>query len=1375
MTRCAGETALKGSIAMVNAVVSALPFSSKHQRVCVPEGLSLAQMVDGFTLTYGNSVDAVVMFEENIVPKHRWKYVKPKENAHIVINVIPQGGGGKKNPLSAILSIAIMVAAPYIASTYATSLGLAVTGTVGPLTAGQVAFYNAAIRVGLGAVGFLATSMLASTPKQTASTPDPTESPTQFIEGATNTLNPYGVVPICLGKNRMVPPQAARSYTETAGGKQYVRQLFTYGYSQNLVVRNQKIGESPLSAFTGVNQESRLAGNLDSGTTLYPQDTFQDNYSILLNEADSWTVRTTQVNVDEASVDFTFPNGLTQYSDEGNRGLLTVALDLQFAPAGTGNWSAGSGSFTSIGSQSTTVAAAPLTGSYVTVGGITYEQASYQLVVSINPTNGQATYTRQAGIVPAAIPDGNIRIGSATVTTRRQFGSTTISTNTTITDDRQSTLFGNQFQNTSSFVPSAVGTTINISAGGLRFNTMSYTAAQGEALRITQNVRFPTRGQYDIRVRRTTPDTNDQKIIDKVYLTAIRSITYGQPVLLDGITGTAVRIQATDQLNGQIEQYNAEVSNIILDYKADAGTWIASETSNPASIYRYVLQSDAFDFALDDSQIDLPAIEEWHTYCQENGLTYDRVIDYETSMDDILRDIAAAGFATPNTSDGLYSVVVDYPKDDIVQMVTPRNSWNYSGAINYPLLPHAFRVEFRNRDAGYIQDERIVYSDGYDETNATRYERLQFLSCTNSDLAWKYGRRYLANLILQPEVHTFYMDVENLVATRGDRIKFVNDVILVGVGQGRVKQVDYDSNGDIIGFTIDDTVSIPSANNFGARIRHSDNSYTYVRLITVVGETQSFQLAMPLEVDSSTLDWQGDLVSFVEDGQELDLIITAIVPQADLSAQITAVDYAPARFTADQGEIPPWQSNVTLPLEFIAPVPPVLGGTITSDETVMLRNSDGSYTGRMIIPLENNNGPEVVPNVLVRLTGSNVYTRANILEATADMVVLTGLEDGSRYDFAIRYQRPNSNVISQPLLLNSILYVGASGIPSDVTGFVITVTGENGLLEWNKNPEIDIDHYEIRYSRATSGVTWSTAQPLENLVYENRITLPYQIGTYLIKAVDILGNESATATAIVTVDGGALRNVVELLEEDPDFLGTKVNTSVIAGMGLILDDPATDGYYYFDNNIDLSEVYTSFVSSEILAYATFLNDIFAMDDIFQVQDLMGGGNNDMFAMADIFNEEDIFGIGLNAWLIRLEWRRTDDDPLVSPTWTAWEPFTAGAATFRAAEFRLYMDSEDDNVTPVVTRLAVLVDMPDRIERGEDLTVTAAGVTITYPYMFKNNPAVNITTQDGAVDDRIEYSYKQRDGFTFRVYNATAAGYVTRSFDYIASGYGRVLV
>src|SRR5690606_16390872 len=120
-------------------------------------------------------------------------------------------------------SIAVMVAAPYLGATFGASLGLGIMGS-GVLTAGQTAFFSGLVTAGAGLVGSMLISALVPPPRPSyaGSTGNAAESPTMFIEGARNSLLPWGVVPIVLGTNRIFPPQAARPYTETVGNKQYV-------------------------------------------------------------------------------------------------------------------------------------------------------------------------------------------------------------------------------------------------------------------------------------------------------------------------------------------------------------------------------------------------------------------------------------------------------------------------------------------------------------------------------------------------------------------------------------------------------------------------------------------------------------------------------------------------------------------------------------------------------------------------------------------------------------------------------------------------------------------------------------------------------------------------------------------------------------------------------------------------------------------------------------------------------------------------------------------------------------------------------------------------------------------------------------------------
>jgi len=337
------------------------------------------------------------------------------------------------------------------------------------------------------------------------------------------------------------------------------------------------------------------------------------------------------------------------------------------------------------------------------------------------------------------------------------------------------------------------------------------TAKTGKTLRVNRRVKVDN-GQYDVRVKRITADTNSSLISDKVYWSALRSIHYRDPVNLSGIAKVAVRIKASDQLQGVVDTFSCVCTSLVDDYDSDTGQWVAQQsTSNPASLYKEVLQGSANKRALSDSEVALDNLAEWHQFCEENGFTYNGVIDYRTSVEEILSEIAAAGRARPAMVDGKYGAVWDREQTVPVQHFSPRNSWGFSAKKHFLDLPHAFRVRFPNAEKDWREDERIVYDDGYDETNATKFEQLELPGITDPDLAWKHGRYHIACARLRPEEYSFFCDVENLVCTRGDLIRVTHDVPMWGLGWARVKEVQ-DGGTYVTGVTLDNKVTMEADN-----------------------------------------------------------------------------------------------------------------------------------------------------------------------------------------------------------------------------------------------------------------------------------------------------------------------------------------------------------------------------------------------------------------------------------------------------------------------------------------------------------------------------------------------------------------------------------
>lgn len=134
-------------------------------------------------------------------------------------------------------------------------------------------------------------------------------------------------------------------------------------------------------------------------------------------------------------------------------------------------------------------------------------------------------------------------------------------------------------------------------------------------------------------------------------------------------------------------------------------------------------------------------------------------------------------------------------------------------------------------------------------------------------------------------------------------------------------------------------------------------------------------------------------------------------------------------------------------------------------------------------------------------------------------------------------------------------------------------------------------------------------------------------------------------------------------------------------------------------------------------------------------------------------------------------RTTNDDPALE-NWSEWRRFFVGDYTARAFQPRIRLTSGDPNHNVVVTESSLTVDMPEREERGRNITSGAGTYSVNYAYPFREAPTIaGITMKGGSTGDYWTISNEAEAGFDiiFRNSGGTA---VSRVFDYSATGYGK---
>lgn len=576
-------------------------------------------------------------------------------------------------------------------------------------------------------------------------------------------------------------------------------------------------------------------------------------------------------------------------------------------------------------------------------------------------------------------------------------------------------------------------------------------------VRFTSVIDFPAEGQYDVRVERVTADDNDTKIRDTATLTAIRSIQTGSLPSHANISEIAIRIKASEELNGNIQSLNAIVQQLAPVW--DGAQWSALQpVRHPAWIYARSLMGPQLRDPVPDTRIDLNALKAWAD--SEPHWTCDLVLEGATRLADVLDLVCAAGRARRGLSDLNYSVVRDGGAGAIVQVFTPRNSWDFSGKRFLDREIHAFRVRVISERKNWAQDEIMVYNDGHDASTATEIETLSLPGCVLSDdgdnagNAWRLARYHMAVATLRSEGFEFNSDLDHIVCQMGDKVRVVHDVPKFGVGVGRISHVP---DGDTISeFTLDEALTTDGG-TYRLTVRRPDGS-----LRTLTGNNAVNASTWVLDDnDVFTGDVAIDDLVIVErtEAQSVDLLILGINHMDELRARISAVPAAPEVLTADTGIIPDYDPSIT-PLIIHGPSKPVVLNVRSNFDTAVIE-TDLSLSPRIGVQLgtvSNIAASDVSVRVRSRKIGSTRWTYMPLTPWASE--VFTGiLEVGSQYDVGVAFfdkdGRSQGYVNVGPILVETT----GEAIPAPVwTGLpgVDTIT-----LSGPETPSLDRVGYHI--------------------------------------------------------------------------------------------------------------------------------------------------------------------------------------------------------------------------------------------------------------------------------------------------------------------------
>ncbi len=670
------------------------------------------------------------------------------------------------------------------------------------------------------------------------------------------------------------------------------------------------------------------------------------------------------------------------------------------------------------------------------------------------------------------------------------------------------------------------------------------TAATEQIVRAPFRFKPAAQGRWEVQFTRLTADTTSTQIRDASYVTALRTITYTPPATPAGRARKALRIKATNQLNGYVQSYNCVVTRLLPTW--DGAAWTAPvATSNPAWVALAILRCPRKGNAkpLADSRLDL---ETWLAFAERNDVPdqngepmyrFDGVIDTRGTVREVVNQVLATARASLAIRDGKWSVIWERPQAAAKQMFTPRNSWGFEYERTFVDMPHALKMRFVNPEKDWQKDEVIVYDDGYDETTATLFETIEQWGVVRSSQAWREGRFRMAEAKLRPGTYKLSVDVEHLQATRGDLVRVASRLMRWGLGEGRIKTMTVDGDGNVTSLTLDARLLLEAGKSYGLRIRKADGTQIIATPATPAEATETAVLALAPAIAAAEAPAEGDLAAFGEAGREtVDLIVRGIGRLDSNHARLHLVDAAPELQTVDTGPIPPFQTQATWPGQGAntAPAAPIVD-SVVSDERAMVPAAGGGWQQFIRVSLVRKSGIAVPLDAIVaqwRRTGSgDAWSKASYPPLSA-AIDLGPLEEGGTYDVQLWNvsggARPG--VPSTITTIHAHHVIGRSASPPKPVATLQagTVDAPAYQAPW------DLAGFRVSYKPgddrvADGAVSLHPASPTVALPFDVS-QLPDGTVTLFVVAVDTSGNESAPAIIVKDIGGPVVANVVETVD-----------------------------------------------------------------------------------------------------------------------------------------------------------------------------------------------------------------------------------------------------
>lgn len=1316
-----------------------------------------------------------------LIPKEKWKNYIVEDNSRINMVFLPLGSGGEgdKSIVAAVLGAVVAVIAS-VASFGVAGAAAGALGTVGANMAGAAVGAAVSIAGGLAINALFPAQAAADTQNEIKVDKD-----TYTLTGGRNQINPYGAIPVILGKIKVTPYYYRPTFFEAQGSLQYLSSGFIWGYADNgLKIESVKIGDTPITQFTPVKYENIVGTQPSHNDDIYKIQSEVNLELISLDSTDpkgDYVYRTVK-NTNNIVINLSFPQGLYSIAANGEKGEGVCSLRIEYRKVGSDKWlSLAGGTIETpktfikrifISKFRDFVGSGGVLGSYYT----TYNFDTFYIV--LRPIKDE--YDKYIRYDILAVSNYN-----STDVLLYEYKLNTNKDNLEIIDRRKNTsIFNITNENThidtyyfsqKPYQNTVRGTVtsydIYLSAGSYELPALKISDSKTSL--ISKTFDFPVEsGDYEMRVAKLPNEfTTAQTIINRVVWTSYgatykeASFKFKYP-----LATTYLYLQANEKLNGVVDALTGICTSILYDYNYINKRWEIKATNNPASIILYVLTGNpnAKRLKFNSSNninnnwdsIDKASFERFHDYCRLNNYQYNRYITEAVGVWELVQEIASTARAFVSLESGKWSIIIDEKQDIVKYMITPFNSWGASTTRNLPDIPHALRVSFYNEKNDYVADERIVYADGFNEDNAEDFQAQAVQGITNPDKIYIFAREMLKAAQSRLETHTVYMDIESIVFNLRDRVFFSYDYLQNAIGYGRIEEFIVDVVGEnlmLVGIRSNQFYTTDINKSYGIVIRTNNNNSLVTIPIQNLDNSNIIMFVTPIDYDNKKIYYENLYTIGELNNTGSDCIISKIERENDFIAKITLIDYAPAIYDEASKPVPPFDSNINTVR------PSIQRPTAPFGSTVNISYIDGRNGTEYFIEYVWNaplNSPVNIKEYEVQYKFKNLDWY-NAGTTTYLFLQMQGAPD-SYEAFRVRAVAVN-NTVSDWHELRDFKLDGVQLEPDDVKLPINIFVRDNiTYIDWQAIFDLRNIEYEIRY-----GNSWKESQ-IYKTVSDTEVKIT-QTGKYFIKAKvqnqNIYSKNAASVKVLEIANAGGEDVIYELIS-NPDWLGEKLQFELKNGE---LQTRAAQAIYTIPVNKmlvfnQITQVYLSY-NYDINAYKD--NDFFAIPDVFASKDIFGTQYiQDFFALPDVFAEKDIF----NPRVTGVPYNVQPQIKIFNgKEWTDWQNFTPNFFTGQKFYFRIVCTKEDSNSLLRLLKFNIQGTINKRIEIFNDIKVSADnGAIIKFNKPFNIAPAYQIFITNQEQGDNLEIINLTNELINIKIKNNNI--YVERFVNILLQGY-----